>query len=165
MNLPVVDGPPRLPKLIHRPDLQGWWSRGVSTALSTLGWLVWLYLFAPLFSLLAWYFGFRRFKQYLLTYTGHDWVAFQALAIGVLLACALLLLWATYNLIRFRGKERRSPMPPVSDEAIMAVFHVSAEQMHCLRRAKVMRVRHDDSGQVVGAVDVTSSVIASMPAE
>lgn len=150
MNRPRNNTPVRLPDPIHRPDLQSRVHRGVFAVLSTLGWLVWLYLFAPLLSLVAWGLGYHRLDLYVLSSTPHVLLTLGLYASAVIVAGLLLLLWAVYNLLRFGSKDRRAAAPPVSDIELVQAFRINRDQLAQLHAGKVMHLHHDTDGHITG---------------
>lgn len=93
-------------------------------SLTVFCWLLWLYLFVPLLSFLAWVTGLSFAYRLLLQDLNVDelWqmLSFYAIGIGVLLA--VYLGWALYSYLRFRNVERRLATP-VIDIAVMAESH------------------------------------------
>lgn len=138
----------RLPDTIERPDLQSRLHRGVFAVLSTLGWLVWLYLFAPLLSLLAWALGYQRLHRFVLVNAHHVIFTLVIYAGAVVLAGVLLLAWAVYNLLRFGPKDRRSAAAPVSAAELAEAFRIDPEQVQRLHDGRVLRLHHDAAGHI-----------------
>lgn len=141
--------PVRLPDPIHRPELQSRTRRGLFALLSLLGWMCWLYLLAPLASLLGWAFGYHRFQVYVLH--GSHRVGFTLVVYAAVIAFAglMLVVWAFYNLLRFGSKDRRSAAEPVSEAALAQGFGLNREQLSRLHHGRVMRLYHDDHGHIV----------------
>ncbi|HYW04524.1 MAG TPA: poly-beta-1,6-N-acetyl-D-glucosamine biosynthesis protein PgaD [Gammaproteobacteria bacterium] len=138
----------QIPEPIHRPDLQTPIQRGAFAVLSLLGWLAWLYLFVPLLTVLAWAFGVHRFDRYVLGSVGVSAFTLSVYAVIIVAAGLTLVLWAIYNLLRFRGKDRRSPPPTVSEAALASAVGLEITRLRRLRRARVAWVRCDDLGRI-----------------
>jgi biofilm PGA synthesis protein PgaD len=138
----------RLPETIHRPDLQSRVHRNLFALLSTLGWLVWLYLFLPVASVLAWNFGFIRFNRFVLDDEARAWHTLAIYTSIIVAAGLVFVLWALYNLIRFRGKDRRASVRPVTTREMAQTFGVAEDLVVRLREAKVVVVHHDDHGHI-----------------
>nr|CDQ37556.1 hemin storage system protein [Virgibacillus halodenitrificans] len=139
-----------LPEIIHRPDLQSRRQRGVFALLSGLGWMLWLYLFLPLSTLLGWAFGSERFQSYVIDSHEHSWASLTIYAVTVVLAGMALLIWAFYNYRRFRHADRRRPPAPLTTERLAASFGVSEAQVEHLQRSRVTTLHHDARGHIVG---------------
>ncbi|WP_426687440.1 poly-beta-1,6-N-acetyl-D-glucosamine biosynthesis protein PgaD [Rhodanobacter ginsengiterrae] len=139
----------RLPKIIYRPDLQSVRRRHLYAGISVVAWLVWLYLFVPLLTLVVWAFGVHRFDDYLLkspANSAHVFLIYGAIIVAVGIA---FLLWATYNLLRFRGKDRRATPDAVTASETAAYFGLQADQIGVLRTLQVVRVHHDETGAII----------------
>jgi biofilm PGA synthesis protein PgaD len=148
MNSTRHDPEIRLPQTIHRPELQSRVQRSVYALLSTIGWLVWLYLFGPLLSALAWMFGYKRFNEYVLNNTSHAMHTLMIYAIIIGAAGLAFVLWATYNLFRFRGRSRRAATEPATLAEVARTYDVSEALVAQIRRTKVQRVHHDEHGKI-----------------
>ena len=58
-----------------------------------------------------------------------------------------LILWARYNQYRFR-KERRQRRPGLDDNEVARSFHISAELIRQLKKARVFTLHHNDNGLI-----------------
>jgi len=148
MNTSTTDTGLQLPEPIYRPDLQGRFQRGLFAALSVLGWIIWLYLFIPLITLIGWAFGYHRLDRFVLSSPRESVYTLIIYLIVIALAGATLVLWAIYNLIRFRGKERRTQPHNVTEDALAAEFRIETSQLWRLQRSRIARVYCDDSGNI-----------------
>lgn len=140
---------PEHPEIIYRPDLQPAGRRALFSAITLFAWLVWLYLFLPLLSIAAWWFGITTFQEqmldpvrnaYLFTLTGY--------AIVVAIATLLIVGWSRYNEARFGGPDRRRPVAPVTDEMIQERFGLDAATIRQVRKAQIMQIELDRSGRL-----------------
>jgi biofilm PGA synthesis protein PgaD len=117
-------------------------------------WGFYLYLWAPLLTLLAWLLGGRLAWLQLYEH-GQHLDPFLIVALPVILACcaALLIAWAEYNRFRFTGKERRTPRKDASTEEVArnlgAPPHVAAR----LASARVITLHMDDLAQPIGVTE------------
>ncbi len=138
--------PLELPEIIVRPDLQSRLHRGFFGLLSLIGWLIWLYLLLPLASLVAWWFGWHLFDTYIQLDSAQFIRSMLIINLIVFLLGSLLLLWALYNLIRFRGKERRAFIPPVTTPEIASLYALNATDVAQPQQFKITYVSFDDQG-------------------
>lgn len=138
----------RLPKIIYRPDLQSVRRRHVYAGISLVAWLIWLYLFVPLLTLVVWAFGVHRFDEYLLKSPANSAHVFLIYGVIIVAAGVAFLLWATYNLLRFRDKDRRAAPDAVTASETAAYFGLRADQLDALRTLQVVRVHHDETGAI-----------------
>lgn len=148
MNTSATETDLKLPDPIYRPDLQGRLRRGLDNTLTVLGWLVWLYLFIPLITLIGWIFGYHRLDQFVLSSPRASAYTLVIYMIVIALAGATLVLWALYNLVRFRGKERRSHPHNITEDALAAEFHVETSQLWRLQRSRIAQIHCDDDGNI-----------------
>lgn len=138
----------RLPKIIYRPDLQSVRRRHVYAGVSVVAWLVWLYLFVPLLTLIVWAFGVHRFDSYLLESPANSAHVFLVYGAIIVAAGMAFLLWATYNLVRFRQGDRRAAPEAVTANETAAYFGLREDQLGALRTLQVVWVHHDESGAI-----------------
>lgn len=138
--------PVRHPEILYRPDLQPVGQRTLYSMLTVLAWLVWLYLFLPLISLAAWWFGIDLFSRYLL---GPEDRSHLLTLLGyagvVVLSAVAIVAWSFYNLRRYGGLDRRRPVPMVSDEELCRRFETDAATLAALRTERRM-VLHLEAG-------------------
>jgi len=138
------------PLIIDRPDLQSTPQRVVSTGLTAFFWAVWAYLWLPVFALLGWIFGASRFYEEMVLEHGGaallDVLGWYALAIGLL--AGSLVSWALYNFIRFRGRERRSSRRTATLDEVAALAGLEPDALRHWQQARMLRVRHDESGRI-----------------
>lgn len=138
------------PLIIDRPDLQSTPQRVVSAGLTAFFWAVWAYLWLPVFALLGWAFGVSRFYEEMVVEHGAsallDVLGWYALAIALL--AGSLVIWATYNFIRFRGNERRATRRSTTIEEVAAHAGLAPDALGRWQQARVLRLRHDESGRI-----------------
>jgi len=128
----------QLPPIVERPDLQNRSQRWGYRSVTVVCWILWLYLFVPVLSFIAWVLGLSVIYQVLLQGLDLDqlWHLLHNYAIGIGLFTGTYLLWALYSLIRFRGRERRVRAPLVADDVLAAAHHLSPAEMSELKLMK-----------------------------
>lgn len=153
--------PAARPLIIERPDLQSPPQRLVSAGLTVLFWAAWVYLWLPVVALLGWAFGVSRFHREMVVEHGDrallHVLGWYALAIGLL--AGALVCWALYNLIRFRGRERRTTRTRVDVAQIAAQAALAPDALQAWQRERVLYVAHDASGRII-AVDTRPAPVA-----
>ena len=136
--------------LIERPDLQSRSQRTLYGALTLVFWALWLYLWVPLLALLAWSLGVQQAYKYMVVLGGYrdvlNLLGFYALVI--LLLGGGLVLWAVYNIIRFRGVERRTAAPPVTPAESGREFGQDPAAVARWQSAQRLYVTHDERGRI-----------------
>jgi biofilm PGA synthesis protein PgaD len=129
--------PLRHPEILYRPELQSAGQRTLYSVLTLIAWTVWLYLFVPLLSLFAWWFGIEAFSLYLLEPADRsDLLTLLTYAGVVVLSAVVIVAWSIYNLRRYGGLDRRKPIPPVSDEELRARHDIDAATLAALREQR-----------------------------
>jgi biofilm PGA synthesis protein PgaD len=140
--------------VIDRPALVSTRERFFWAVLTTAFWLFWVYLWLPLITLLAWYFGVTTFVDHVLSVQGLD-QTFRLIVLYLLVVLglgAVFLGWAALNWYRFRGVDRRRPRPPVDDVGLAGHHTLPPAQMPAWRAAARLVAHHDASGRVVDVV-------------
>jgi biofilm PGA synthesis protein PgaD len=138
--------------IFDRPDLQARRHRWAYSTLTLLAWGIWMYLWLPVVTLVAWYLGVRTFIREMVI---PDPRAMGALALAYLVVVvmlgAVLVVWSQYNLRRFRGQDRRRASPPVSDEEVAHWFQISPEMLEGFRSTGSLTLKHDEEGKILEA--------------
>ena len=140
------------PLIFERPESQPKSARRAMMLLTGIGWSVWIYLWRPLLTLVAWMLGANLMQNQwveLAGWTGLIDFSIDTMPYGIAL-CAGLLIWATVNLLRFRGSERRKPKPLATAEDDARWTRASADDLRDGRRLKRVVCRHDDEGHLLG---------------
>jgi biofilm PGA synthesis protein PgaD len=124
--------------IIHHPE----WvvpKQKLLIGMATLfAWLVWIYLWIPFISLMAWIFGIQLFNYQMIELGGYQalvellgWYSLVILLLG-----GGLVLWATYNIRRFKGTSRRLGHPLVTAEMEARHFSVDAKELAMWRQSR-----------------------------
>ncbi|CAB3921619.1 poly-beta-1,6-N-acetyl-D-glucosamine biosynthesis protein PgaD [Achromobacter deleyi] len=71
-------------------------------------------------------------------------------ALLALANAAVLVAWAVYNHLRFRGKDRRQPIDALNDHQLAMSFAVTPQQLAQLRGARVAVIHHSGDGEIRG---------------
>jgi biofilm PGA synthesis protein PgaD len=138
-----------LPDFIYRSDLQSFMQKSTSTLLAAIGWMIWAYLFVPLLSLIAWWLGYRRFDQYVIQNDHEFFKQIYTILPLVMVLGIIFLLWAFYNLLRFRGKERRGQTPNVTVSEVAHFFEIEAQLLEDAQTCQVSTYYFDESGRII----------------
>lgn len=136
--------------LIERPDLQSPRQRTLYAALTLAFWAFWFYLWLPVLALLAWALGIEQAYKYMVALGGYRDVL-NLLAIYSLIILLLgggLVLWAVYNIIRFRGVEKRIAALPVTPAEIGRDFGQNPESVARWQSEQRVYVTHDQDGRI-----------------
>ena len=142
---------PRIPEIVRRPDLIGVTSKGLFAAMGALGWFIWLHMLSPLAAALAWWFGYRRFEDYVLADAVRTVQTLRIYAVVVGAAGGMFIFWSLYNWIRFRGRGRRGAPASVLPGEIGRAFGIPEETVLAAQRGKVVIFAFDDDGRILEA--------------
>lgn len=138
------------PLIIERPDLQAWQQKAVFGALTAVFWVVWVFLWLPLVTLLGWWFFGARFQRYLVEPNLHGSLL-HGFAFYAAVVCAMggaLIAWALYNDFRFRGVDRRKEAPVPTSADVGEWSRHPASVIARWRDLSVMTVHLDAAGGV-----------------
>ncbi len=122
-------------------------------------WYFWLYLWLPVATFAGWAFGGFVGYHEMIELQGYRGLLHLMLWYGLVIAIMAggLLIWATYNLLRFRGKERRGQLPDVQCDIYAKYIGVTEVELASWRRAKIVTTSHDINGHF-GKVVVTCPI-------
>lgn len=146
--------------IIEQPYLQSSQQWMLYTALTSVLWLVWIYLWLPLVSLVAWGLGIRLFAIEMMRPENLDYLK-ELLLYGqvMLLVFILVMAWSSYNLMRFRGIDRRRPPLPVTTAQEAEHFGIALGVIEDLKSARAITVRFTPSGRIMEPI--TDNVAAT----
>ncbi len=136
--------------LINEPQLQSLHHKLGDTVLTAAMWGIYLYLWLPLVSLVAWLFGIQLFYHELIEAGGYlellDKVALYATVIPAIFV--VIISWSLSNQRRFRGQERRNEVSEISPAEMTAFFDVTTGEFERLRAASRIVIAIDENGRI-----------------
>lgn len=136
--------------IIENSKLQSKAQRSGWLIITMILWLVYVYLWLPLISLAAWWFGYTTFKYHMITLNGisgfKDLLITYALVITML--SGLLLCWAKLEHLRFKDKSRRNAILPVSNLALATYFKQAEATLTHMQTKKVVVVKYNQEGEI-----------------
>lgn len=122
--------------------------RARDTVITAVLWGIYLYLWVPLVSLLAWALGFEFAYDVMVRAGGaRDLLPIlleYAVVVSVILSAFTI--WSVSNRLRFRNMTRRTRREPVSDDALSDYFGIPISQIVSMRSHQILRVTFDDEG-------------------
>ncbi len=147
--------------LIERSDLQSPRQRTLYGVLTLAFLAFWIYLWVPVLALLAWSLGLQQAYKYMVVFGGYrDVLNLLGLYSVVILALGgALVLWAVYNIIRFRGVEKRRAAPPVSATEVGHYFGHDPDSVARWQSEQRLYVTHDPHG-AIAFVEVLANGVA-----
>lgn len=136
--------------IIENSKLQSKTQRSAWLGVTLVLWFAYVYLWLPLISLVAWWFGYQTFKYHMITLNGI--VGFRDLLliylVVIILLGGLLLCWAKLEQFRFKGKARRNGTIPVSNFALASYFKVAETTLTQMQAKKVVRINFNKKGEM-----------------
>lgn len=147
-----------IPQYIDEPKYVR--NKSAGYGLFFLGWLVWIWLFLPLLTLLLWWYEGYSIYHYLIIGTGPDGsISLLHIALAIVIFILCLLVWASYNWIRFHNKERRHAPIPVTAEHLAQSFDLQVADIETLKQAKNVTLHYDEDG-VLQQYDINQTLPA-----
>lgn len=120
--------------IISRPERQKPLQRTLFTFITIVAWTLWISMWLPALTLVAWLLGMEDAYQKLgLIHPMHAAKDFSIVVI-MAVACALSIgSWSQYNRIRFSGRQRRRHNQPLDISEMAPVLGASVEAARQLR--------------------------------
>ncbi|MBC7290347.1 MAG: poly-beta-1,6-N-acetyl-D-glucosamine biosynthesis protein PgaD [Actinotalea sp.] len=144
----VISRPERVPRVRH----------GVFTALTAVAWTGFVWLLAPLLTLLLWAAGAATLYEEAVARFGDVQPGVLVGVIGAALGlAAVLVVWAQGQRRRFAGAERRRRPEDVEQSEVAAALGASPDVTAVLRTGRVVVVHVDEAGRPVRAEVVPAS--------
>jgi poly-beta-1,6-N-acetyl-D-glucosamine biosynthesis protein PgaD len=142
--------------IIDRPDLMTTTRRYGESTTAAIAWVLWVFLTRPLLFIALWAFGARVFYVEMVKSVGwrnweafgkylsvgwRNWEAFGKYFLAIIGICLLLLFWNRYNVMRFRGKERRRASKEVADVEMASFYRMSEQDVRHIKNWKTVNVQ------------------------
>lgn len=123
--------------------------RARDTLITAVLWAVYLYLWVPLVSLLAWAMGFEFAYDVMVRSGGAQDllpILLEYLVVVSIIFSAFTI-WSVSNRLRFRDLNRRARRAPVRDEALSEYFAIPVSQIASMRSRQVIHVSVGEDGR------------------
>ena len=148
-----VETPEPRPLIIERGHLQTGPQRWGYRSLTVICWLLWLYLFMPLLSVIAWVAGLTLVYEVLLQdlLLADLWRLLARYGSGIGVLTSVYLLWAITSYLRFRGVERRKAVEQVSDLQLAESHQLQMAELKTLKQADRLVLDPDQLERMFGA--------------
>ncbi|WP_336169883.1 poly-beta-1,6-N-acetyl-D-glucosamine biosynthesis protein PgaD [Acinetobacter sp. 161(2023)] len=135
-----------IPEYIDQPEYVK--NKAANYTLQTIGWVCLMWLLFPLVSLFLWFFEGHLIYDYVWVDNIAEVKTLLHLLLLICLSALVLILWASYNWLRFHGDDRRSKAPNSSVELLASQFTVSTESLSELQKAQRVVLHYDDHGHL-----------------
>jgi biofilm PGA synthesis protein PgaD len=140
---------PRIPQTIYRSDLVKKKQKGAFAIFATIAWIIWLYILTPSIVLMAWWLGLERINMYLFADPQQSVEILLRYFIMIGIGGGLFILWAVYNWLRFRHRNRRGQSVPVENHAIGKAFAILTEVVLSAQAGKIIVYNFDKAGHII----------------
>lgn len=136
--------------ILDSPSMQTLWQRYSSVIITFVFWVLWFFLWVPVITAIAWYLGlhltyFEMFEMDGFKAVIQDFLAFLKV---VALLGGSLAVWAGYNFLRFRGKDRRKAVSPVNVEEVASYFKLDPGLVLEQQKTKLLTVTFSEEGEI-----------------
>lgn len=134
-------------------------------SINAVGTIIWLYLWKFMFTGLAWIFGFELAYEELIVRNGLLGLksfSTDLMPFGLFL-CIALWVWALFNLVRFRTKQRRhdANSPMISNDRVWTT--VDSNDLEDARRGKILFCEHSPKGGLCAVTNADNSIFQRYP--
>ncbi len=132
-----------LPERLSKKD------RARDAVITALLWAIYLYLWVPLVSLLAWGLGFEFAYDVMIRAGGAKDLIETVLryTVAISFIFAAFTIWSVSNRLRFQNLKRRGRREPVSIDAIAEYFRVSPYEANEIRNQRIVHLDVDSTGR------------------
>lgn len=136
---------------IYYPELLTRGQRVRDTFLTALMWCIYVYLWMPLVSLLAWLAGLE-FAYDVMVRAGGASALLSVLAwytVVVSVIFVVVTVWSVSNRLRFRNRDRRRGVGSPGDQTLAEYFGLGLDQLDLMRRNRIMKLEFDQGGRPI----------------
>ncbi|TCB52571.1 poly-beta-1,6-N-acetyl-D-glucosamine biosynthesis protein PgaD [Acinetobacter sp. ANC 4779] len=136
-----------IPEYIDRPEFVRNKSMGYS--LQIAGWFIFMWLFMPLITLFFWWVeGKTIYQQMVIQAAPDSQLSLMNIIVMIAIFIGGLLLWATYNWVRFHGEDRRKAPLAIDEKQLASSFKVNSLDILNMQQAKNMTLYYDVEGKL-----------------
>ena len=137
--------------IINKPSLQSLWQRFSSTVFTFVFWVIWFYLWIPVLTFSAWIVSIDMLHYQFFEMNGLQSIVNDLVFIisGVTALGGTLVVWASYNYIRFKGEDRRKAFAPVTADQLADAFGVDVSMLTDWQESKYLSLGFDGEGIII----------------
>ncbi len=112
--------------IINRPEALDPARRAIEWGVTSMGWVIWIFLVRPLLLVFLWVLGIRIFTHQMITLHGFTGILEKwQLYLGIILAIYIIIRgWNIYNYVRFSKINRRRTVRDVTVEELAEFFEM-----------------------------------------
>lgn len=137
--------------IISRPQAVSSMRKGTEMTATVVGWFIWAVLCRPLVLLILWVLGVEIFYEHMIRLKGIFSLADSVLLYYVVVVVFYLIIrgWSSYNLWKFRGKERRVRNPDVSSRDLEQFFKLPPQTVEKIQRWRDVTIDFQGSDELL----------------
>jgi len=144
------------PLIINSPSLQSLSERYLSALFTFLFWIIWIFLWTPLVTLIGWLLGLDLVYLEMIELEGYKAVITD---FGLFLICVAVIgfilgIWALYNFMRFKDIDRRAAIEPVNNHQLSIFFAIDPSLLTKQQKSQCLSVYFDDHGNIVNSTEI-----------
>src|SRR5271165_4017750 len=139
--------------IIDKPGLQTARQRLLFGSMTIVFWALWIYLWLPILALIGWALGFKIAYYEMVVKNGYVGLLHLLGFYATIVLClgASLLIWAYYNLARFRGVMRRKSVPISLNPSVPQRYGIAPEMLSQWLRQQRIVLHHDAGGKLLAS--------------
>ena len=136
-----------LPQYIDRSNLVQ--NKQGHYLLQLTGWAFWSFLFVPLFTLILWLYQGNLIRNYIFAekfdvqLLNIMWLAALVIFFG-----ATLLLWASFNWLRFRKQHAKKIVLNVNNAMLSKYLSITPQELEDMQASKRVVLHYDENGEL-----------------
>lgn len=119
-------------------------------SITAVGWIVWFLLFRPIVVILLWFIGVRIFYHHIIRLGGLQGIVTSLKVYGWIIILVLVVerAWNLYNILKFRGKERRRTSEEVTKGELGDFLHLPAKGINTLHESENISIDFPGAGMM-----------------
>jgi poly-beta-1,6-N-acetyl-D-glucosamine biosynthesis protein PgaD len=143
------------PLIIESPELQTNVQRYGWSSVTLFFWMLYVYLWLPFITLIAWWFGLKIFHRQIIELHGYEGVIDKLglYSIIIIILSIVLIGWARIENYRFKDSVRRVGRNNVSVGEVAKTFNLQESQLTQLMQKKSVIVYFSEKGQLSGIAE------------
>jgi biofilm PGA synthesis protein PgaD len=136
--------------IIERPELQTMTQRYGWKSVTFFFWMLYIYLWIPLITLLVWFVGVKLFHINMIELNGYaSLVEKLGLYSAIIIMISIILIgWAEVNRMRFKNKFRRLDNDELSVAEVAKKYNLDVAHLVLIRQKKSIKIDFFDKGGI-----------------
>lgn len=143
------------PLIIEKPELQSNVHRYGWAFVTFVFWTIYVYLWLPLITLVAWWVGAYLFNIHMVKLQGYEGLASKLVLYSIIIVSlsALLIGWANIERLRFKGVKRRQGRPEVTVSQVAHQYNLPENHLVGFRQKKSLEVHFSNDGNIAKIIE------------